>query len=141
MEKKKDLSINIDDLVKKIEKRIQELNEEEEKKKAKLENTITNLDEIIAEIDKRIAELEKEENEECQFDLNKINEKVNSRLAEMNEKEEENLEKTIYDLSEITKKINETMKALEKKKKDKKRKKAMYCDMARRKAKNAKKVK
>lgn len=141
MIKKNDLPINIDDLVKKIEKRINELNKEEEKKKAKLDNTISNLDEIIKEIDRRIQELEKKETKQVEINLDKINERVNSKIAKLNEAQEEAIEKTIYDLNEITKKIDETIKLLEKKKKEKKRKKAMYCDMARRNQRKMKKGK
>ena len=102
MKKNKDLSINIDDLVKKIEKRIEEINKEEEKKKAKVENTITNLDDIIKEIDRRIKELEEKEEKNISIDLDKINEKVNMKISKMQEASEEAIDKTIYDLSEIT---------------------------------------
>ena len=130
MEKKSEMSINIDDLVKKIEKRIQELEAEEKRKKERLDNTVTDLDAIIREIDARIEEMEREENKS--IDLDKISAKVNEKMSEIDDAKDAALEKTIYDLNEITKKINETIAALEKKKKDKKRKKAMYCDLARR---------
>ena len=60
--------IDIDDLAKKIEARIKELEEKELKEKKKKEyvnedlaSNMADLDEIIKEIDKRIEELEKEE--------------------------------------------------------------------------------
>jgi len=129
---------DIDELARKIEERIKELEcqEEEKNKKEKyanedLENNIANIDEIIKEIDKRIAKLEKEE----EIDVQDLTDKVNAKLENLDELDiDDDLEKTRYDLEEISKQINETIKALEKKKKDKKRKKAMYCDMARRNA-------
>ena len=77
MKKKDDVAIDIDELVKKIEKRIHELNKDDDKKKSKLENTITNLDTIIKEVDRRIAELEKKEEKKFSLDLDSINVKIN----------------------------------------------------------------
>ena len=48
---------------------------------------------------------------------------------------DDNLEKTLYDLSEISNMIKEALSKVDKDK-EKKRKKAMYCDMARKKNKN-----
>ena len=128
--------LDIDELAKKIEARIKELEEKEKKEKKEKEyqnedlgDNIANLDEIIKEIDKRIAELEEEE----QIDIDELTDKVNAKLDALDDFEvEDDLEKTKYDLEEISRQINETIKKLEEKKKDKKRKKAMYCDMARR---------
>ncbi len=134
--------LDVDELAKKIEKRIQELEEKEKKRNEKLEyqndnlsENMANLDEIIAEIDKRIQEMDEEKTSDVKVDdlTNKVNEKLENL-----EVEEDDLGKTIYDLSEISKKINATIRELEAKKKEKKRKKAMYCDMAR---KNGKKKK
>ena len=127
--------VDIDELAKKIEARIKELEDEEKKEAAKKEyinddlaEKMSDLDSVIKEIDQRISELEEEE----KVDIDELTRKVNARLASLDDVDIENdLEKTRYDLSEISKQINATIRALEKKKKDKKRKKAMYCDMAR----------
>ena len=131
---------DIDELAKKIEKRIKELEIEEKKQKAETKyvdpeagKNMADLDEIIRQIDARIAELEKEEEQEFKFDIEKLTAKVNKKLEKLDEVVEEDLGKTLYDLSEISKTINETIKALEAKRKEKKRKKAKYCDMARKK--------
>ena len=133
MEKMDKMQIDIDELAKKIEKRIAELEEKqkEEYKDEKLGETITNLDEIIKEIDKKIKELEEEEEENISLDINGLTNKVNDKLALLDEVNEEDLGKTIYDLEEISKTINNTISELEKKRKEKKKKKKMYCDMAR----------
>lgn len=134
--------LDIDKLAKKIDERIRELEKEDERKKKareyqdhKVGENISDLDEIIKEIDRRITELEQEEK---MLDLDALTEKVNVKLDELDDVKEEDLEKTIYDLSEISKTINETIKALEEKKKERKRKKAMYCDMARKQKRNKK---
>lgn len=133
--------LDIDDLAKKIEKRIKELEEKESKKHKEkkyadenLGENIANLDEIIKEIDKRIQEIEEEE----KFDIDDLTNKVNAKLASLDDAvfKEDDLEKTKYDLEDISRQINQTIKSLEQKRKERKRKKAMYCDMAR---KNAKK--
>ena len=130
-----DTCVDIDELAKNIEKRIQELEaKEKESKKEKeyhndnLGSSIESIDEIIHEIDRRIAELEKEEEN---IDVQDLTDKINQKLMAFDEVEEEDLGKTRYDLEEISRQINETIKNLEEKKKEKKRKKAMYCDMAR----------
>ena len=139
-----DTYLDIDELAKKIEKRIQELEakERENKKEAEYHNddvgkSIESIDEIIKEIDNRIAELEKEERE---LDIQDLTDKINSKLMVLDEVADDDLGKTRCDLEDISKQINETIKSLEAKKKEKKRKKAMYCDMARRKAKAGKKA-
>ena len=117
---------NIDEIIKTIEKKMVDL----ENKKHEKDN-ITDLDEIIKEIDKKIDELEIEEKEK-RIDIDLLNKKINNKLKESKEYSDDDLDRTIYDLSEIAKTVDKTIKQLEAKKKDKKRKKAMYCDMARR---------
>ena len=125
------IKIDVDKLSEKIENRIRKLEEAKkpktEYKDKKIENTITDLDAIIKEIDKKIQELDKEE----EVDINSLSDKASAKLEQLDAITSDDLDKTIYDLSDISKKINETILELEKKKKDKKRKKAMYCDMAR----------
>ena len=116
--------LDIDELAKKIEARIQELEKEEAKKKS-------DIDMIIAEIDKKIAELEKAETME--LDIDSLTDKINRKL------EKENDTPAVDDLSEISKAINDMIKALEAKKKKKKKAKAKYCDLARKNANKAKK--
>lgn len=134
-----DTYLDIDELAKKIEKRIQELEAKEQEKVKKNEyhnddlgKSIENIDEIIKEIDNRIAELEQEEKT---INVHDLTEKINRKLMELDDVNEDDLGKTRYDLEEISKQINETITNLEAKKKEKKRKKAMYCDMARKKQK------
>lgn len=124
--------IDIDELAKRIEKRIQEL--EASKKEEKTEEDVsspTDLQGLILAIDKRIQELEDEMCSEQVLDLEHLTNLVNQKLDEI-EEDDSNLEKTLYDLNEVSKIINNTVLELEKKK-EKKRKKAMYCDLARKK--------
>lgn len=134
------IKIDMDKLSAKIEKRIDELEvrrkKEREYKDRKLEETITDLDKIIKEIDKRIHELDIEE--KISFGVDYLTEKVNKKLELLDNVSDDDLEKTITDLSEISKQINDTVSELERKKKEKKRKKAMYCDMARKRERNKK---
>ena len=115
-----------EDIIKKVDAKIKELEQEQEAKKKK--DDIIDLDEIIKEIDKRINELEMNENK---INIESLNEKINKKLSNLDDYKDDDLDRTIYDLSEIAKTVNETIKKLEAKKKEKKRKKAMYCDMAR----------
>ena len=137
--------LDIDELAKKIEARIKELEEQDKKQKEEVEyvdkkfgEDIADIDEVIRQIDARIAELEKEEQKDLNLDIAKLTKKVNKKLECLDDVIEEDLGKTLYDLSEISKTINETIKALEEKRKKKKRQKAKYCDMARKKANVAK---
>ena len=108
--------LDIDELAKKIEARIKELElqEKEEKKiEEKKEEVIfkysdkeiaknmADLDEIIRQIDERIAEFEKEEAKEQELDLEDLTNKINKKLEKLDDVVEEDLGKTIYDLSEI----------------------------------------
>ena len=140
--------LDIDELAKKIEERIKELElqEKEEKKKItmaeeysskEIEQSIQDLDEIIKQIDARIAEFEEEEKKKAkpkELDLEDLTRKINKKLEALDEIEEDDLGKTLYDLSEISAAINETIKNLEAKRKKKKQQKAKYCDLARKKA-------
>lgn len=143
--------IDIDELARRIDERIKELEElnnigntkEEEYTNDTLGNDMNELNELIAAIDKRILELEEQE-KGMEFELNieELTEKVNKKLDELSfeDAKEEDLDKTFYDLNEISKIINDTIKKLEKQK-EKKRKKAMYCDLARKKARKCNKKK
>lgn len=135
--------IDIDELAKKIEERILELEKEslvkenvvsEKYLNDNLANDIDDLTSLINEIDKRILELEVEEQEEnIELDIKDLTEKVNLKLESLEEESfDDDLGKTLYDLNEISKIINETIKKIERQK-EKKRKKAMYCDLARKK--------
>lgn len=138
--------LDIDELAKKIEERIKELELQEKEENEKIinkeeysskeiEKSIKDLDDIIRQIDERIAEFEKEEKmKEKQLDLEDLTKKINKKLEKLDEIEEEDLGKTLYDLSEISAAINETIKNLEAKRKKKKQQKAKYCDMARKNA-------
>ena len=145
--------LDIDELAKKIEERIKELESQEKPEKGnqdvevldeyfnkEMEKNISDLDDIIRQIDERIAEFEKEDKSSKEKELNveDLTNKVNKKLEKLDDMKEEDLGKTLYDLSEISYAINETIKKLEEKKKMKKAKKAKYCDLAR---KNAKKNK
>lgn len=132
--------IDIDELAQKIENRIKELEKKSNEEETKIEETVDDgmtdehileLDEIINEIDQRIAELERSEN--AKIDIDDLQEKVNTKLEKL-EHEEDDIDRTINDLSQISDSINEMMKTLEVKRKMRKKKKAMYCDLARKKA-------
>ena len=136
--------VDIDELAKRIDERIKELEElnnigntkEEEYTNDTLGSDMSELTALIEAIDKRILELETKE-QEVDFELNieELTEKVNKKLDELcfEDEKEEDLDKTFCDLNEISKIINDTIKKLEKQK-EKKRKKAMYCDLARKNA-------
>ena len=130
--------LDIDELAKKIEARIKELEiqeketkEEKEYSNKKIEKNIADLDEIIRQIDERIAKFEEENSKEKDLDVVDLTDKVNNKLAKLDEIADEDVGKTIYDLGEISNAINETIKKLEAKKKKKKAMKAKYCDLAR----------
>ena len=140
--------MDIDELAKKIEMRIKELEKLDTKKEEKLEycdkktqKHIVELDEIIREIDSRIEELERKEKENIELNVDDLTKKINKKLEKLEDISEDDLGKTIYDLSEISNSINEVMKTLEAKRKRKKQLKAKYCDLARKKAKDIKKKK
>ena len=137
--------LDLDELAKKIEARIKELEKQEEQEifakevelqndyiDKKMEKNITDLDKIIKEIDERIAEFEQEEKKE-ELDIVDLTDKINKKLEKLDDVIEEDLGKTRYDLSAISDAINDTIKKLEEKKKRKKELKAKYCELARRK--------
>lgn len=136
-----DEKLDIDELAQKIENRIKELEQKEiqEEKETKHNQTadkhILELDEIINEIDRRISELEKNDN--TSIDIEDLTQKVNKKLAKI-ENDEDDLDRTISGLSEISDSINGMMKNLEAKRKKRKKLKAMYCDLARKKARTLK---
>ena len=73
---------------------------------------------------------------DIELDLDELTKEINQKLDDLEEEPtEDNLEKTLYDLSEISSMIKEALAKVDKSK-EKKRKKAMYCDMARKKNKN-----
>ena len=132
--------LDIDELAKKIEERIKELESSETNKEVledysnkETEKSMSDLDDIIRQIDERIAEFEKEEKVQ-ELDIEDLTNRINKKLESLDDVQEEDLGKTLYDLSEISNAINETIKNLEAKKKRKKELKAKYCDLARKKA-------
>ena len=89
------------------------------------------IDRLIGEIDNHLESLKQVKNEDTvDIDLEELTREMNHKL--------DGLDETLYDLSEISNMIKETLNRLEKDK-EKKRKKAMYCDMARKNKKNCKK--
>ena len=98
--------IDVDDLAKKIEARIKELELQEKEENSKneeyfnkeTEENMADLESIIKEIDARIAEYEKEEQQKQEvpeLDIEDLTRKINERLAELDEIEEDDLGKTI----------------------------------------------
>ena len=131
--------LDIDELAKKIEERIKELEKKnapskEEYSSKSMEENMSDLDDIIRQIDERIKELEKQDEEELDLNVVDLTEKVNCKLAKLDDVSDDDAGKTLYDLSEISNAINETIKALEAKRKKKKQQKARYCDLARKKS-------
>ncbi len=132
--------LDIDELAKRIEDRIKELEKKsvplkgEEYTSKKVEKNMSDLDDIIRQIDERIREIEKDQSKEININVDDLTKKVNSKLSKLDDVSDEDAGKTLYDLSEISNAINETIKALEDKRKKKKQQKAKYCDLARKKA-------
>ena len=93
--------------------------------------TTEEIDKLINEIDERLSTL-KEQESKIDIDLDELTKEINEKLDSMEEKNEDSLEKTLYDLSEISTMIKEAISKIDKDK-EKKRKKAMYCDLARKK--------
>ena len=131
-----DDNLYVDELARRIEKRIREIdnkrieeskNNQEEFMGERSKNKINDLDLIIEELDKKIKELDEENI--CEFDVNLLMDKINSKLRVEEQKREE-----IYNLKEITEAVDEIIKDFEEKRRRKKEKKAMYCDLARKKA-------
>ena len=132
---------DIDELAKKIEMRIKELEKDNVEKNSNVEYVskktkahIFELDEIIKEIDNRIIEIEEQEAKDKIINIDDLTNKVNKKLEKLDDIKEEDIGKTIDDLSSISDSINEIMKNLEIKRKKRKQQKARYCDLARKKA-------
>lgn len=124
-------NIDVNELTKMIEDKINLINSKTLLNEEEYENTIFDLSKLTQDIEKRIKELEIEYQEDCYdftMDLNDLTKKVNKKLEDMDLEDE--LEKTIYDLREITEVISKTINKMEKNK-EKKLKKKKYCDLAR----------
>lgn len=135
--------IDFDELAKKIENRIKELekNNPRDKNEVKIEFSdkktqrhLSELDEIINEIDSRIDELEKQSAAKVELNIDDLTDKVNNKLEELEYLEDDELDKTLTDLSNISNAINDAMRDMEAKRKRKKQQKAKYCDLARKRA-------
>ncbi len=133
-------SLDLEELTRRIEESIKRI-EQEEKTDIDLSDeiptddtpafTIEEIDKLISEIDERLNSL-KEVDESIDLDLDELTKEINEKLDTMEDNKEDNLEKTLYDLSEISNMIKEALSKVDKDR-EKKRKKAMYCDMARKK--------
>ena len=136
--------IDIDELAKKIEVRLKELNnerqEEHEKKKIKADakKTVDDFCSLWDDLEGKVKRLAEHEVID-KLNIEDVTKKINKKLDKVvNENEE--LEKTIYNLNEISMVVNETIKKLEKEKKKRERK-AKYCKLAREKERKIKKIK
>jgi len=89
-----------------------------------------NINKLLEDINVYMGKLEKEKSPKVEINLEEITKDINKKLAKLDDQKEDELEKTLYDLSEISAMIKKTIDKLEKDK-EKKRKKAMYCDQAR----------
>ena len=128
MDKNDKTLFDIDELAHRIEARINEL--EAEKKKEEKEKPY-DLNALIADIDCKIQELDKKiAKEEPFLDINKVTKKINAKLDHLDDEISDDLDKTISDLREINKVINDSMAKFYRDK-EKKRKKAKYCELAR----------
>lgn len=143
-EKLENTMIDIDELAKKIEERLKELNnerqEEHEKKKIKADakKTVDDFCSLLDDIEGKVKRLAEHEVID-KLNIEDVTKKINKKLDKVvNENEE--LEKTIYNLNEISMVVNETIKKLEKEKK-KREIKAKYCKLAREKERKIKKIK
>lgn len=125
--------IDIDELAKKIEDRLRELEEtqQEEPKKENIDKTIYDFGDLLNQIEAKIKEIEAYE--EHKIDIDEVTNRANAKLNYMLEfHDEDEYEKTLYDLEEISQMINDALVKLDKDKL-KKQKKAKYCDLARKK--------
>ena len=136
-----DNNFNIDELTKRIEESIKKL-EEQDKNQIDLSDeiptedepmfTVEQIDKLLSDIDGYLSELSSKD-DTIDLDLDALTNDINNKLDAMEEESNEaTLEKTLYDLSEISDMIKEALNKINKDK-EKKRKKAMYCDMARKK--------
>ncbi len=132
-------NIDVEELTRKIDESINRI-ENENKVDLDLSNEIPDadtslfsveeIDRLINEIDERLSTL-KDSEDKVDLDLEALTQEINDKLDMLDEEpSEDNLEKTLYDLSEISNMIKEALSKVDKDK-EKKKKKAMYCDMAR----------
>ncbi len=132
-------NIDVEELTRKIDESINRI-ENENKVDLDLSNEIPDADtslfsveeieRLINEIDERLSTL-KDSEDKVDLDLEALTQEINDKLDMLDEEpSEDNLEKTLYDLSEISNMIKEALSKVDKDK-EKKKKKAMYCDMAR----------
>ena len=132
-------NIDVEELTRKIDESINRI-ENENKVDLDLSNEIPDadtslfsveeIDRLINEIDEHLSTL-KDSEDKVDLDLEALTQEINDKLDMLDEEpSEDNLEKTLYDLSEISNMIKEALSKVDKDK-EKKKKKAMYCDMAR----------
>ena len=136
-----EMYFDMDELAKKIEDRIKELEKNNVLKNDNVEYVskrtkahISELDEIIKEIDSRIEEFDNEKKEDVTINIDDLTKKVNKKLEKLDDVKNVDVSKTISDLSSISDSINEIIKNLEDKRKKRKQQKAKYCALARKRA-------
>lgn len=141
-----DNNIDIEELSRRIEESIRKIENANKKIETNMEEVLEpkfsneEIDRLIGEIDNHLESLKQVKKEDTiDIDLEELTRDINNKLDGLEDEEtDDTLEKTLYDLSEISNMIKETLNRLEKDK-EKKRKKAMYCDMARKNKKNCNK--
>ncbi len=127
--------LDIDELAKKIEMRIKELEKNQSREERleyanrKKQKPIMELDEIIKEIDDRILEIEQRTQNDSEVDIEYLTDKINKKLEKIEDNNEE--KKQEEDLSNIATSINDAMREFDLKRKIRKQQKAKYCDLAR----------
>lgn len=134
-----DNEFDINELTKRIEESINKIEKEQENEVDLSDEmpvadtslfSVEEIDRLINEIDNQLNSI-KENEEKVDLDLDALTKEINDKLDLLDEEPtDDNLEKTLYDLSEISNMIKEALNKVDKDK-EKKRKKAMYCDMAR----------
>ena len=134
-----DTMLDIDDLVRKIDDKLKELEESQKEvvNKEDIDQTIYDFGDLLNQIEAKIKEIELYE--ENKIDIDEVTNRANAKLNYMLEfHDEDEYEKTLYDLEEISQMVNEALLKLEKDK-IKKAKKAKYCELARKKARDNRK--
>ena len=134
-----DNEFDINELTKRIEESINKIEKEQENEVDLSDEmpeadsslfSVEEIDRLINEIDEHLSTL-KDSEDKVDLDLEALTQEINDKLDMLDEEpSEDNLEKTLYDLSEISNMIKEALSKVDKDK-EKKKKKAMYCDMAR----------
>ena len=140
-----DMELDVEELTKRIEESINRISRDETEEEDLTNELPTDepllyspeeIDKLISDIDGYLNSLKNYEKKDIELDLDELTKEINQKLDDLEEEPtEDNLEKTLYDLSEISSMIKEALAKVDKSK-EKKRKKAMYCDMARKKNKN-----